>query len=244
MTETELRQTFVSVIRGWVGLSKRAQTHRPIVDLYNTIRPLPAGYRLTYWDAYCAATPSAAAQKLGITDIVFPECGTGRLIELYRKAGRWVEDDAFVPRVGDLLLYYWGDDGKGDCSANSSHVGTIARTDGRKLTVIEGNMGAGGEVGYRTMEVNGRYIRGYCCPDFASVADTVSPEWQKEFDAMQKKLRDNDASSWSESARDWAVREGIIQGVGTLPDGTPNYAWEDFLTREQFVTMLFRTMQK
>lgn len=244
MTETELRQAFVNVIRGWEGLSRRAQTHRPIVDLYNTITPLPVGYRLTYWDAYCAATPSAAAQKLGITDIVFPECGTGRLIDLYRKAGRWVEDDAFVPQTGDLILYYWGDDGIGDCAANSSHVGTIVQADSEKLTVIEGNMGPGGEVGYRTMEVNGRYIRGYCCPDFASRGDHPSADWQKEFDAMKAGLRDNDASDWSEEARGWAVREGIIQGVGTLPDDSANYAWEDFLTREQFVTMLYRAMKK
>ena len=244
MTETELRKTFVNVIRGWIGLSKKEQTHRPIVDLYNTIRPLPVGYRLTYWDAYCAATPSAAAQKLGITDIVFPECGTGRLIDRFQKVGRWVEDDAFVPQTGDLILYYWGDDGKGDCSANSSHVGTVVKTEGREITVIEGNMGAEGKVGYRTMEINGRYIRGYCCPDFASRSESADSEWQKEFDTMQAELQDNDASDWSREARDWAVKNGIIRGVGTFPDGSVNYAWEDFLTREQFVTMLHRAMKK
>ena len=244
MKEMELRQAFVDVIRGWLGLNKCDQTHRPIVDLYNSIRPLPVGYKLSYYDAYCAATPSAAAQKLGITDIVFPECGTGRMIDLYKKAGRWVEDDAFVPQVGDLILYYWGDNGCGDCSCNSSHVGTIAGVDGRKLTVIEGNMGCNGAVGYRTVMVNDRYIRGYCCPDFAAKASGASEEWQKQFDALRAELQDNDAADWSASARAWATETGIINGIGTLPDGSPNYAWEDFLTREQLVTILYRALYK
>ena len=244
MTERELRQAFVDVIKGWVGLSKAAQTHRPIVDLYNSIRPLPVGYKLSYNDAYCAATPSAAAQKLGITDIVFPECGTGRMIDLYKKAGRWVEDDAYVPEVGDLILYYWGDDGVGDCSHNSSHVGTIVQSDGHTMKVIEGNTGYNGAVGYRTMQVNGRYIRGFCCPDFASKAQDADPTFKEQFEAMRKELQDNDASSWSEAARAWAVEEGIIKGMGTLPDGSPNYAWHDFLTREEFVTVLYRAMYK
>lgn len=244
MTEMELRQAFVNVIRGWLGLNKYSQTHRPIVDLYNTITPLPVGYKLTYNDAYCAATPSAAAWKLGITDIVFPECGTGRMIDLYKKAGRWVEDDAYTPQVGDLIMYNWDDNGCGDCDCHSSHVGTVADVNGKHFRVIEGNTGWNGCVGYREMEVNGRYIRGYCCPDFASKASGASPEWQAQFEAMRKELQDNEASAWSKEARDWAVDNGIINGIGTLPDGTTNYAWEDFLTREQMVTILYRALYK
>ena len=37
------------------------------------------------------------------------------------------------------------------------------------FTVIEGNKGSASEVGYRQMKVNGRYIRGYCLPNFAAL---------------------------------------------------------------------------
>ena len=57
---------------------------------------------------------------------------------------------------------------------------------------------------------------------------------------MRKQLQDNDSSSYSAEARDWAIANGIINGSGTLPDGTPNYMWEDVPTREQLVTTLFR----
>ena len=53
-------------------------------------------------------------------------------------------------------------------------------------------------------------------------------------------LQDNDSSKWSEEARSWAVKNGIITGGTPLPDGQPNYMWEDLLTREQMATLLYR----
>lgn len=53
-------------------------------------------------------------------------------------------------------------------------------------------------------------------------------------------LRDNDASDWSKDARDWAIKEGIIVGGDTLPNGEPNYMHADFLTREQMVVIIKR----
>lgn len=58
---------------------------------------------------------------------------------------------------------------------------------------------------------------------------------------MRKELQDNDASAYSEEARAWAVENGIVQGGSS---GEFNGMWEDFLTREQMVTILFRFAQK
>lgn len=57
---------------------------------------------------------------------------------------------------------------------------------------------------------------------------------------MRKELQDNDAGAWSEEARKWAVDTGLIAGNGTDVDGEPNCMWADVLTREQFVTVLYR----
>ena len=57
------------------------------------------------------------------------------------------------------------------------------------------------------------------------------------------KLQDNESSTWSAEARQWAVGTGLIQGGNLTPDGKPNYMWEDMLTREQFVTVLYRFAQ-
>ena len=55
---------------------------------------------------------------------------------------------------------------------------------------------------------------------------------------MRRELQDNDSSAWSGEAREWAVNSGLIQG-----SGNDNYMWEDMLTREQMVTLLFRFAQ-
>lgn len=54
---------------------------------------------------------------------------------------------------------------------------------------------------------------------------------------MRKELQDNDASAYSEDARKWAVENGIVQGGSS---GEFNGMWEDMMTREQLVTVLFR----
>lgn len=78
------------------------------------------------------------------------------------------------------------------------------------------------------------------------VAAVDADEMEKRFEEMlrlhEKALEDNDAGAWSEEARQWAIREGIVNGIGSLEDGTPNYAWEAHVTREQMVTMLYRAI--
>lgn len=54
------------------------------------------------------------------------------------------------------------------------------------------------------------------------------------FREMRKELQDNDSSAYSEKARQWAVETGLIEGGGK------SYMWEDMLTREQLVTVLYR----
>lgn len=48
-------------------------------------------------------------------------------------------------------------------------------------------------------------------------------------------LQDNDAETWSQAARSWAIKTGLMQG-GT----SGNYMWQDFMTREQLATVLYR----
>ena len=56
----------------------------------------------------------------------------------------------------------------------------------------------------------------------------------------RKSLQDNDSGNWSKEAREWATAIGLIKGGDPLPDGSPNYMWQDMLTREQMATLLYR----
>lgn len=165
-----LRSKMVAQMESWVGCNEADGSHKKIIDLYNSQKKLPAGYKVKYTDAWCATTLGAAAVACGYDEVFPQECSCNRLIELFKKADRWMENDAYVPKPGDYIFYDWDDDGKGDCTGGSEHVGLVIRVENGKITIIEGNKKDA--VGYRTIEVNGRYIRGYGLPPYTD--DTVS----------------------------------------------------------------------
>ena len=64
--------------------------------------------------------------------------------------------------------------------------------------------------------------------------------FNKAMTNYRKSLQDNDSGKWSKDARNWAISTGLIAGGDPLPNGEPNYMWEDMSTREQIVTLLYR----
>ena len=168
MTENQLRSNVVSIMKGWLGWSEANGKHKKIVDIYNTHKPLARGYKVQYTDEWCATAVSAAFIKAGLTDIGFTECSCNRMIDLYKAKGRWEERDSYAPKIGDILMYDWQDNGIGDNVGSADHVGLVAAINGTRLTIIEGNKNE--SVSYRSINANGKYIRGYCLPDYASKA--------------------------------------------------------------------------
>ena len=171
MTELELRDKVVSTMQSWVGLNEKDGSFKPIIDIYNSHNPLARGYKVKYTDHWCAATVSAAFIKNGLTDIAPTECSCSKMIELYKKIGRWEESDGYSPLPGDVIMYDWQDDGIGDNTGAPDHVGIVEKVSDSIITIIEGNKNE--IVARRVLRVNGRYIRGYCLPDYASKTKTT-----------------------------------------------------------------------
>ena len=178
MNENQLREHYVDTLRGWIGRKEGNGSHKVIIDTYNSLKPLPNGYAMQYADPWCAATVSAGAIEAGLTDIIPRECSCFRMIELFKKMGRWQENDAYVPLPGDIIFYDWNDDGKGDCTGNPEHVGVVEKVTDGLITVIEGNYHDA--VGRRYIRVNGKFIRGYGLPDYASMSDSTPPVFDTE----------------------------------------------------------------
>ena len=91
------RQDFINKAISFLGKNEADGSHKAIIDLYNSITPLPVSYKVKYTDDWCATFVSAVAKAVGLTGIVFPECGCERMIKLYQKAERWQENDAYLP---------------------------------------------------------------------------------------------------------------------------------------------------
>lgn len=77
----------------------------------------------------------------------------------------------------------------------------------------------------------------------APASDSDLEQFRKLFQEMRAELQDNDCGQWSAEARQWALDMGLITGNGTVINGEPNYMWQDLVTREQFVTVLYRLAQ-
>ena len=153
------------------GIAEGSEQHKAILKIFND-SGLCTRYKMTVNDAWCATSVSSAFIASGLTGI-FPcvECSCENMINLAINAGIWVENDAYVPDVGDVILYDWDDNGVGDCTGWSDHVGIVISCDGSTIRVIEGNKS--NTVGYRDIAVNGKCIRGFITPHYAAGGSTT-----------------------------------------------------------------------
>lgn len=167
------RDQIIAQARAWLGKKESDGSHREIIDVYDSHKPLARGYAVKYTDAWCATFVSALAIKCGLTDIIPTECGCGQMVTLFQKLGEWIENDAYLPSPGDVIFYDWQDSGSGDNTGWPDHVGIVEEVSGKTITIIEGNKSD--SVSRRTLQVNGKYIRGYGVPKYSSSSDASAP---------------------------------------------------------------------
>ena len=226
-TESGLRAKIVNISATFEGAREGSEKHRLILATYNAYRPLPRGYVVQITDHWCATTTSAWAIMAELDKIIPIECSCSKLIALAKKMGIWIENDGYKPEPGDIVLYDWDDDGEGDCTGAPEHIGLVTERSGKSFRVREGNFS--NSVKCRSMQVNGRYIRGFICPDYKGEA-------KRRFDAAHVAgFADVDKGVYYEEALEWAKKEGITVGI----DDT-HFAPENHCTRAEIVTMLHR----
>ena len=178
LSEAALRQKVCDIVNDWYGGERGGRAHQEILKIYNNYKPLARGYTVKVSDAYCATTTSAAYIKAGIAEYTGTECGVEELVKIAQKKGIWVENDAHIPQIGDACVYDWQDGkdyAKTDNQGRSDHVGivtAVSRASGA-FTVTEGNTD-GGKIGKRSMYLNGRYIRGFICPNYGEIAKKLA----------------------------------------------------------------------
>lgn len=158
------RDAIVGVATAWIGHNESDGTHKQIIDVYNSHTPLARGYQVKYTDSWCATFVSAVAIKAEYTDIIPTECSCQRMIDLFKAKGDWVELDSYIPKRGDIIFYDWDDNGVGDNSGWSDHVGIVASVSDDLIVVIEGNYN--NSVKCRHIAVNAKDIRGYGVPRY------------------------------------------------------------------------------
>lgn len=185
------RDEVVKLVKSWEGLNEKNGSYKKIIDIYNGYKgTLPRKIKMQYGWAWCACTWSALAIQLGYTDIMPIEISCNELIKAAKAMGIWVENDAYVPRPGDAVLYDWDDSGKGDNTGWPDHVGTIIQVNESSgyFIVMEGNYSKA--VKKRTISINGKFIRGFICPKYDENVGKPSAEETKTSSTTEKALID------------------------------------------------------
>lgn len=159
-------EKLVEQAKSWLGCKESDGSNEEIIDTYNGHEPVARGLKLGYKDPWCAAFVSACAIKTGMTDIIPTECGCGTMVKLFKKLGAWDENDGRIPNAGDIIFFDWDDSGYGDNDGFPGHVGIVEKVSGTKITVIDGN-NKNDAVERRTVQINGRFIRGYGVPKYS-----------------------------------------------------------------------------
>jgi len=141
---------------------KGEEGHQKVLEVYNSQKPLPRSYKLQYKDPWCAATVSAVFLMNGYNALSEVSCTM--MTKKAKDLGIWVEDDAYVPQIGDVIMYDWQDNGKGDNLGTPDHVGIVISVTKSKIMVREGNKNK--TLGNRDVTVNSVTIRGYITPPY------------------------------------------------------------------------------
>lgn len=180
------RSAVVDKANSWLGLKSTNKSNKIILDTYNKAGILPRGYIVKETDNWCATFASAVFIAIGYKDIFPIECSCGQMIKLAKSMGIWVENDAYVPEIGDCMLYDWDDTGKGDDTGWPDHIGIVTYVNKKSgyIEVTEGNYQK--SVKKRTVNINGRYIRGYIAPKFDATYD---------FDVEEPELGERDINT-------------------------------------------------
>lgn len=160
------RQAMIAQAQAWLGRNEADGSFRGIIDTYNSRTPRARGYALKYTDEWCAGFVSAVAIASGNSDVVPMEVSCYYMTQNAKAMGIWVENDAYVPSVGDIIMYDWNDSGAGDNVGTPDHVGLVESAGGGYITVIEGNYNSA--VQRRKIAVNARNIRGFICPKYTN----------------------------------------------------------------------------
>lgn len=200
------RQKVVDLVKSWDGKKESDGSYKFIIDIYNSVGPFPRSTKMQYGWAWCACTWSALAKKLGYTEIMPVEISCREIIKIAQSMGIWVENDSYIPKPGDAILYDWEDNGVGDNTGNPDHIGTVIEVYGSYMVIEEGNYSD--SVKKRTVSINGKFIRGFITPKYTN--NTVSAPKQESGLDIETVAREVIAGKWGTGL----VRKANLEKAG------------------------------
>ena len=189
--------------------------------------------------AWCAVFIWWLFEQAGIAGLYYDGKKTAHvptLLTWARQEGLTVAE----PEPGDLICFDFNHNQSAD------HVGLCESWDGTYVTTIDGNTGTasennGGAVMRRRRHK--KYIVAVIRPKYEErededmgfrVEDLTDEQVLQLAERLNAVLKQKEPSDWSEEAREWAEKQGIING-----DENGNKQYKKFCTREEVAQILY-----
>ena len=158
-----------------LGAAEDSAEHLDILKDYNALAQtragLPRGHKAVPSDDWCAIYAAGQAHAVGLTEAYPMECSCSRIVQIAKEMGIWIENDSYIPVIGDWVLFAWkGQEGVENTMA-PNHIGTIYYSDGEKMLAVEGNKGD--KVDTRALAVGDKRIRGFVHPDLSGLVGSL-----------------------------------------------------------------------
>ena len=227
ITAEKIRNQVVSTAQLFVGCVEGDERHEIIVDTYNSRTPLPRGFKMNYVAAWCATSTSAWDIMCGIADYTPIECSCSKQIDIAKKMSIWVENDKYIPKHGDRVMYDWQNSGTGDNMNAPDHTGLIEKCENGIIVVIEGNYKDG--CNRRYIKVNDSRIRGFICPNYEAIAKHIRDS------LIVAGFVDVPRGVYFEKELEWAKEKNAIYGIDKTHFGPAMST-----NRAQMITLLYR----
>lgn len=170
-TEKEIRDNLITTAENFVGIKEGSDSHKYLIDVYNSITPLPRGYKMTLKDSWCMAFISAISIMAETNEVTPLECSCYYAMQQAKQWGIWRNaGDISIDelKAGDIVMYNWDD------VLDPDHVGFYQQRIGEKLHIIEGNKDDA--VGIRQIDFNNKSIMGFILPNYSLLADNEEEE--------------------------------------------------------------------
>lgn len=176
----------IKIAQSWIGRKESDGSHKEIINVYNSQKKLPRGYKVKYTDAWCATFVSALFVKAGATDLISTECSCEKMIAGMKTLDIFIEDENRIPSKGDIVFYDWQDNRTGDDKGSSDHIGIVESVNGNAFIIIEGNKNDA--VGRRTCKINQKYLRGFAIPKYSATSAQVNNPSVKTNEQIAKEV--------------------------------------------------------
>lgn len=192
MKASDIRESLITYYTSFLHVQEGSDEHKALIDLYNSYKPRPRGYKMSYTDSWCASFMSDGIIMMDLDYTVPVECSCYFMMENAKAIGNWrYRDDIDLSKVqeGDFIFYNW------DNIADPDHIGCIVKKTGSMLQIIEGNHNDA--VGYRYIDFFDNSVMGFILPDYDSHPEVDKDEEPVESDAYENIMNWNwDGKGW------------------------------------------------